>query len=66
MKAHGGADEWILVFLTSALVGGECSVSRPGRLRTEFIWIVVVTNGGLVNTVMNIFVLQNEGNFLIS
>jgi hypothetical protein len=30
MKAYGGVDMWIHVFLTSALVGGECSASRPG------------------------------------
>jgi hypothetical protein len=29
MKAYGGVDEWIHVLLTSALVGGEWSVSRP-------------------------------------
>jgi hypothetical protein len=27
----GGVDVQIHVFLTSALVGGECSTSRPGR-----------------------------------
>jgi hypothetical protein len=31
MKAYGGVDVWIHVFLTSALVGGEWSASRPGR-----------------------------------
>jgi hypothetical protein len=31
MKAYGGMDVWIHVFLTSALVGGEWSASRPGR-----------------------------------
>jgi hypothetical protein len=29
MKAYGGMDVWIHVFLTSTLVGGEWSVSRP-------------------------------------
>jgi hypothetical protein len=30
MKAYGGVDVYIYVFLTSALVGGEWSASRPG------------------------------------
>jgi hypothetical protein len=31
MKAYRGVDVYIHVFLTSALVGGELSASRPGR-----------------------------------
>jgi hypothetical protein len=31
MKAYGGADVYIHILLTSALVGGEWSTSRPGR-----------------------------------
>jgi hypothetical protein len=31
MKVYGGVDVYIHIFLTSALVGGELSVSRPGR-----------------------------------
>jgi hypothetical protein len=31
MKAYGGVEVKIHVFLTSALVGGEWSDSRPGR-----------------------------------
>jgi hypothetical protein len=31
MKAYGGVDVYIHIFLTSALVGGECSASRPCR-----------------------------------
>jgi hypothetical protein len=31
MKAYGGVDVLIHIFLTSALVGGELSTSRPGR-----------------------------------
>jgi hypothetical protein len=31
MKACGGVDIWTHVFLTSALVGGEWSASRPAR-----------------------------------
>jgi hypothetical protein len=30
MKAYKGVDVWIHIFLTSALVGGEWSASRPG------------------------------------
>jgi hypothetical protein len=32
MKAYGGVDLYIHVFLTSELVGDELSASRPGRL----------------------------------
>jgi hypothetical protein len=31
MKAYGGVDVQIHVFLTSALFGGKWSASRPGR-----------------------------------
>jgi hypothetical protein len=31
MKTYGGVDVQIHIFLTSALVGGEWSASRPGR-----------------------------------
>jgi hypothetical protein len=31
MKAYWGLDVYIHIFLTSALVGGEWSASRPGR-----------------------------------
>jgi hypothetical protein len=31
MKAYGEKDVYIYIFLTSALVGGEWSASRPGR-----------------------------------
>jgi hypothetical protein len=31
MKSYGGVDVQIHVFLTSALVGGEWSASRPDR-----------------------------------
>jgi hypothetical protein len=31
MKIYGGVDVQIQVFLTSALVGGEWSASRPAR-----------------------------------
>jgi hypothetical protein len=34
MKAYGGVDVEIHVFMTSALVGGEWSASRPGRFIT--------------------------------
>jgi hypothetical protein len=32
MKAYGGMDVYVHIFLTSSLVGGEWSASRPGRL----------------------------------
>jgi hypothetical protein len=32
MKAYGGVDVYIHIFLTSALVGGEWSASRPAAL----------------------------------
>jgi hypothetical protein len=35
MKAHGGVDVYIHIFLASALVGGEWSGSRPGRFTPE-------------------------------
>jgi hypothetical protein len=31
MKAYGGVDVWLHIFLTSVLAGGEWSASRPGR-----------------------------------
>jgi hypothetical protein len=31
MKAYGGVDVYIHIFLTSTLVGGEWSASHPGR-----------------------------------
>jgi hypothetical protein len=31
MKAYVGVDVYIHIFLTSALVGGDWSTSRPGR-----------------------------------
>jgi hypothetical protein len=34
MKAYGAVDVQIHIFLTSALVGGEWSASRPGRFTT--------------------------------
>jgi hypothetical protein len=35
MKAYGGLDVQIHIFLTSALVVGEWSASRPGRFTLE-------------------------------
>jgi hypothetical protein len=35
MKAYGGVDVEIHIFLTSALVGGEWSTSRPSRFNPE-------------------------------
>jgi hypothetical protein len=39
MKTYGGLDVYIRVFLTSALVGGEWSDSRPGRFTPGTHWI---------------------------
>jgi hypothetical protein len=35
MKAYGGVDEYIHIFLTSALARGEWSASRPGSFILE-------------------------------
>jgi hypothetical protein len=37
MKAHGGVDVYIYVFLTLALDGGEWLASLPGRFATAVI-----------------------------
>jgi hypothetical protein len=39
MKAYGGVDVWIHVSLTSSLVAGELSASRPGRFTPGTHWI---------------------------
>jgi hypothetical protein len=39
MKAYGGVDVQTRVFLTSALLGGEWSASRPGRFTPGTHWI---------------------------
>jgi hypothetical protein len=44
MKAYGGVHVQINIFLTSALVGGEWSASRPGRFAPGAHW-----TGGWVN-----------------
>jgi hypothetical protein len=40
MNAHGGADVYIHVFSTSALVEGERSASSPGRFTPSTQWKV--------------------------
>jgi hypothetical protein len=35
MKAYGVVDVYINIFLTSALLGGERSASRPGRFTPD-------------------------------
>jgi hypothetical protein len=51
MTAYGGVDVLIHIFLTSALVGGEWSASRPGRFHpgTHFIGGWVDPRAGLDN-----------------
>jgi hypothetical protein len=39
MKAYGGVDAEIHIFLTSALVGGEWLASRLGRFTPGTQWI---------------------------
>jgi hypothetical protein len=39
MKTYGGVDVRIHVFLSSELVGGEWSASRPGRFTPGTYWI---------------------------
>jgi hypothetical protein len=39
MKAYGGVDVYIHIFLTSVIVGGEWSASRPGRFTPGTRWI---------------------------
>jgi hypothetical protein len=49
MKAYGGVDVQIHIFLTSTLVGGEWSASRPRRFTpgTHWLWGWVDPTGGL-------------------
>jgi hypothetical protein len=56
MKAYGGVDVYIHIFLTSALVGGEWSASRPCRFTsgqrapsTHYIGDWVGPSAGLVD-----------------
>jgi hypothetical protein len=39
MKAYGGVDVYIHIFLTLALAGGEWSASRPGERAPGIHWI---------------------------
>jgi hypothetical protein len=49
MKAYGGVDVEIHIFLTSALVGGEWSASRPCRFTPGERAPVIHWIGGCVN-----------------
>jgi hypothetical protein len=39
MRAYGGVDIWIHIFLTSALAGGEVSALCPGERAPSSHWI---------------------------
>jgi hypothetical protein len=39
MKAYGGVDVYIRIFLTSAIAGDEWSASRPGRFTPVTHWM---------------------------
>jgi hypothetical protein len=39
MKTYGGVDVYIHVILTSALLGGECTASDPGRFTPGTHWM---------------------------
>jgi hypothetical protein len=41
MKAYWGVEVYLHAFLTSTLVGGEWSASRPGRFTHDTHWIGV-------------------------
>jgi hypothetical protein len=49
MKAYGGVDVYIHIFLTSALGAGEWSASRPGRFTPGEIALGTLWIGGLVD-----------------
>jgi hypothetical protein len=60
MKAYGVVDVYIHIFLTSALVGGEWSASRPGRFTpggkvTGTHWI-----GGWVDPIAGLDVVEKR------
>jgi hypothetical protein len=55
MKAYGGVDVWILIFLTSALAGGEWLASRPGSFTPGTHWI-----GGSVDPRARLDVVENS------
>jgi hypothetical protein len=50
MKAYGGVYVQIHIFLTSALVGGEWSASRPGRFTPGEVTPGIHCVGGWVDT----------------
>jgi hypothetical protein len=54
MKTYGGADAYIRIFLTSALVGDEWSVSRPGRFTPGERGLVAHWIGGSVGSKANL------------
>jgi hypothetical protein len=54
LKAHGGLDVYIHIFLTLALAGGESSASRPGRF--------IKSNGKVHLFYEQAFILPSIGN----
>jgi hypothetical protein len=50
MKAYGAVDVYIYIFLTSALVAGEWSASRPGRSTPGETVVLFHWIGGWVDT----------------
>jgi hypothetical protein len=55
MKAYGGVVVSIHIFLTSVLIGGEWSTSRPGRFIPGTHWI-----GGWVNPRAGLYDLEKR------
>jgi hypothetical protein len=64
MKAYGGVDVLIHIFLTAALVGGEWSASRPGRFTSRERALGTHLTGGWVGPRAGLDEVE-KGKFLI-